>query len=654
MAHNASNFLFTGLDRPIAMRDLSVKLLNTFNKKIGFKMSLGTFCQFMSFISDCNAPIFDAASVVNKATAEQFGHTAGMHTGHYVLDERLPYGISHSLYLRTARNSAASQILFEFGSELMEALSADSHRIQALTSKVLAIRTGQAPSTTALVSDGPAIHLSTEVAIQSFISAIQDRLLPPLYLHLTRALAQCFSAVVDLFAPYRVFPRAPGLPTASHSLTHPYLLECLRRFMKNPNANFFNPAQADATQLMFDRKDHFAYISATGQYFLSLSSPVSLTDQSPGTGKTTPGMLNACLLDDGRSTLWPVLLSSMHPQLERICKENGATCESWSLQSRANNPPNVILVTIEKTEATQFHAYVVQLVNANLLVRIIVDEAHLAIAHNFRSIMHTLTWAASKGVQLVLQSATIPPSLEALTFKAFGVTAYSVVRASTARPNISYNVIRVADHDEMHAQADQLLERILKTPSHGSVLIFCRSQALAEEFGHRNNIPCCHAGLSQEEARQILKDLHDGKICAVVCTTILGVSLNETSVSHVIHIDYPYNTLGLIQESGRSGRLPDTLAWSYVIVVEGSGGKVEKEDLLGARLVRAAIDNDRLCRRLLLWGFNDGTALPCAMLQGNVHYCDVCRRTSSLRPVRGARPNFTTELIQEYLPKVGQ
>jgi hypothetical protein len=264
MAHNASHFLFPGLDRPLATRDLTVKLSASFNEKIGMKMSLGTFRQFMSFISDCNAPIFDAASVVNQATVEQLGHTDGIHAGHYGVDERLPHGISHSLYLRTARNSAASQMLFDFGSELMEELSADTQRIKSLTSKVLAIRTGQTPSTVELASEGDVVRLSTEAAIQSFVSAIQDRLLPILFHHCTRALAQCFSAVVDLFAPYRVFPRAPGLPTASHSLTHPYILQSLRRFMKNPKATFFNTAQADATQLMYDRKDHFAYISATG------------------------------------------------------------------------------------------------------------------------------------------------------------------------------------------------------------------------------------------------------------------------------------------------------------------------------------------------------------------------------------------------------
>lgn len=264
MAHNASHFLFPGLDRPIATRDLSVKLSVVFHKKTQFKMSLGVYRQFMSFISDCNAPIFDAASFANEETAEQFGHTPGTHLGHYGSDARLPHGISYPLYLRTARKSAAYQMLFDFGPELMEELSKNSERIQSLTSRVIAIRTRQAHSTVALPSEST-VSLSSEAAIQSFVSAIQDRLLPLLFLHLTRALSQCFSAVVDLFAPYQVFPRAPGLPTASHSLTHPYLLESLRRFRKDRNANFFNATQADATQLMYDRKVHFAYISATGE-----------------------------------------------------------------------------------------------------------------------------------------------------------------------------------------------------------------------------------------------------------------------------------------------------------------------------------------------------------------------------------------------------
>ena len=117
-------------------------------------------------------------------------------------------------------------------------------------------------------------RITTEAAIQSFVLAVQERILPHLFLHCTRALAQCFSAVVDLFAPYRVFPQPLRLPAATQSLTHPYLLQSLRRFMHSLNATFFNAAQADATQLMYDRKEHFAYISATGEslYFLSVGS----------------------------------------------------------------------------------------------------------------------------------------------------------------------------------------------------------------------------------------------------------------------------------------------------------------------------------------------------------------------------------------------
>jgi len=355
-------------------------------------------------------------------------------------------------------------------------------------------------------------------------------------------------------------------------------------------------------------------------------------------------------LDHGRSTLWPVLLSSMHPQLERICRENRATCESWSYESRANNPPTVILVTIEKTVDPQFHEYVVQLVNVDRLARIIVDEAHLAAAHLFRPIMHTLIWAASRGVQLVLQTATMPPSMEALIFKAFGVTAYSVVRASTARPNISYNVIRVADDGEMYARCESLIDHILDTQGHGSILIFCKSRNIAEDFGRRNNLPFCHAKLTKAEIDTILEQLHTGNIRVIVTTTLLGVSLNEVSVTDIIHLDYPFDALGLIQESGQSGRDPSVFGWSYVIVVEGAPEGRMGEDLLGSQLVRASINNTTLCRRLLIWGFNDGTALPCSMLQGNVHYCDVCSRMSGILPIRGARINFTTEMIQQYLP----
>jgi hypothetical protein len=127
MAHNAYHFLLPGLDRPVATRDLFVKLLVSFDQITGFKRSMGTFRQFMSFMSDCNAPIFDAASVVTKSTLEQVDHIEQVHVNHYGIYIQLPHGISHLLYLHTVQNSATSQIMFDFGSELMESLSADTN-----------------------------------------------------------------------------------------------------------------------------------------------------------------------------------------------------------------------------------------------------------------------------------------------------------------------------------------------------------------------------------------------------------------------------------------------------------------------------------------------------------------------------------------------
>jgi len=83
MAHNASHFLFPGLDHPVATRDLSLKLSVLFDQITGFKMSLGTLRQFMSFMSDCDTPIFDAASVVTQSTLEQLGHSEKVHMNNY-------------------------------------------------------------------------------------------------------------------------------------------------------------------------------------------------------------------------------------------------------------------------------------------------------------------------------------------------------------------------------------------------------------------------------------------------------------------------------------------------------------------------------------------------------------------------------------------
>ena len=268
----------------------------------------------------------------------------------------------------------------------------------------------------------------------------------------------------------------------------------------------------------------------------------------PGTGKTTPGMLHAKLLDNGQSTIWILPLSSMHEQYRTRCREQDVTCGTWDYDMSASSPPIHILVTIETTDSDKFHQFVIELIVNGQLSRTIVDEAHLVLLHGlFRPVMKTLQWVGQSGIQIVLQTATMPPSLEERMFHAFGLTTYRVCRTRTCRPNISYHVRRV---DNIHQELFELHQKLLAEFPTDSILIFCRSQAQTEHVAKSLGLLCCHAGMTKSEVDLVLSRFRSGEVRTVAATSLLGVALDIPSVMRTIHLDYPHNAMGFIQETG--------------------------------------------------------------------------------------------------------
>src|SRR5262249_49777310 len=145
-----------------------------------------------------------------------------------------------------------------------------------------------------------------------------------------------------------------------------------------------------------------------------------------------------------QSTVWILPLQSMREQYVLRCKQHGLSHGVWSLEMmQGRTPPLHILVSVENADLDSFLRYIMKLVADGRIARIIVDEAHLVLLHElFREVMNTLHWAGAQGVQIVLLSATVPPSLEGELFNKFGVKVYTVCRTRTSRPNLSYNVIR--------------------------------------------------------------------------------------------------------------------------------------------------------------------------------------------------------------------
>lgn len=338
----------------------------------------------------------------------------------------------------------------------------------------------------------------------------------------------------------------------------------------------------------------------------------------------------------------------MHEQYLSRCQYHSMTCETWTRATSPDSPPHHILVTIEHAESVPLRQFVDRIVSCRRLSLVVVDEAHLALTHDsFRAVMDTLKWLGSIQCQILLLSATIGPSLVEELFAKFGITQYVVCRERTSRPTVSYNVIRSPTPT---GTLDAKFVAAMAQPGSHKALIFCRSREDAVSTGGRLGLSFCHGHMAKSEINAILEQLRTGKVRAIVSTAVLGVALDIPDLRWVFHLDYPYDMLSYIQESGRAGRQPNFPAFSYVIVPQYSVPRIPSPDRFGAKLIYDWANNTKLCRRWLMQLFNDGVAEPCSMMVGITHLCDICHSAQSSRPQRGVSNTPSPDIIRQYLP----
>jgi superfamily II DNA helicase RecQ len=205
----------------------------------------------------------------------------------------------------------------------------------------------------------------------------------------------------------------------------------------------------------------------------------------------------ARLNEPGKSTIWILLLSSMHEQYKLRTQEQGISCESWTPQLSPNNSPHHILAAVEQSEALDFQDFIAQLVVLGRLPHIIVDELHLLLTHaQFCHVMNTIEWAGHQNVQIIGQTATLPPSIEASAFAKLGITNYAVCRSKTTCSNISYNVVRSLD---AHSKLKELVQVALNHPQSSSVIIFVPAQSESISLAKFLGGIACHSDLTPQQ-----------------------------------------------------------------------------------------------------------------------------------------------------------
>jgi superfamily II DNA helicase RecQ len=346
-------------------------------------------------------------------------------------------------------------------------------------------------------------------------------------------------------------------------------------------------------------------------------------------------------------------MRSMKEQSLARFQEHKMNHALWPLSGPYSDMPTNILIHIDSVyvnpeQHTSFREKFSAFLNTfrHRIARFIVDEAHLILTHDpFRQVMGHLQWIGTLGIQIVLMTATLPPSLEESLRKAVGITSWTIIRSPTPRPSISFNVVYV---DDLDTAITERFQDVMSSPD-AKMLIFCDTKASAQATATKLGIPHCDGEMAQEQLDKLLHEFRQGKCRAISSTTILGVSLDVTRLTHVIHRDYPYDIISFTQEVGRMGREdPSMRCWSVVYLLRNARKprRIPQPDRFGCHLLRTSLDQLQSCRRLLIQQFLDGSALPCTLLDGFTHLCDVCQAQTKEVPPRNASLQFPSYLVQ--------
>ncbi|KAF1924221.1 uncharacterized protein M421DRAFT_403480, partial [Didymella exigua CBS 183.55] len=131
----------------------------------------------------------------------------------------------------------------------------------------------------------------------------------------------------------------------------------------------------------------------------------------------------------------------------RRCKELGISCAEW--ESRC--PPDaaaIVFVTPESSVGEAFATFLNRLRATRQLDRIVIDECHIVLnrRYTFRKQMQQLGRLAAAETQMVLLTATLPPTEEDELYRRMHYERGQVkmFRQLTTRTNMAYQTIKIS------------------------------------------------------------------------------------------------------------------------------------------------------------------------------------------------------------------
>jgi ATP-dependent DNA helicase RecQ len=189
---------------------------------------------------------------------------------------------------------------------------------------------------------------------------------------------------------------------------------------------------------------------------------------------------------------------------------------------------------------------------------VVVDEVHCVSmwGHDFRPdyLFIRRALAALGEPTLLGMTATATPETARDISEALGRSP-RVVHTTVVRPNLHYDVLRVANADD---RMRTLVDRVRDLEG-GSAIVYARSRRSTEEYArvlasHGFRAEHYHAGLEAEERTRVQDAFVSGATQVVVATTAFGMGIDKPDVRLVCLVNYPSSLEEYVQMVGRAGR----------------------------------------------------------------------------------------------------
>jgi superfamily II DNA or RNA helicase len=405
-------------------------------------------------------------------------------------------------------------------------------------------------------------------------------------------------ATLDIHTPARQETVQTDVTTAT--------LHRLLRQLYGPSAEF-RLGQEDACRAMLnnDGKDLFV--------------------QLPTGGGKTLLIEMAALHDRGKVNIVVGPYIALQQDTTRRLRQVGVEVRAFENESMGN--VSVIQVTPEKANENAFRNYWINLQSQGRISRVFWDECHLIemeatkkSGEAYRPYTAVLDFCAQpvlgtiRPPPRVFLSATLPLDIKRAVEKRARILDPTVIRVSTSRPLLRWEVRKVAPHE-----MQPTLQQVVQATTIGKVLIFVMAietgQRLHDQFGwtfYRSGI---------EEGSTVLDSFITGSERILIATTAASSGL-DVDVSTVILYQGAFDAVTATQQAGRAGRTPGSVARCVVLV---SRETIPRKALDDNKIAWNTFIATRDCRRAVIESYIDSCwRQPC---NGVEERCDNCTLT---------------------------